>query len=74
MEYEKASADTMVGYDAENAGLLERMRRAASSGTEDVANKVAGLVGEGIESIGEGLKGIKNLDEKFLENDNIVTG
>ena len=70
MEYEKANADTMVGYDAGNAGLLERMRRAASSGTEDVANKVAGLVGEGIESIGEGLRGIKNLDEKFLENEN----
>lgn len=70
MEYEKVNADTMVGYDADNAGLLERMRRAASSGTEDVANKVAGLVGEGIESIGEGLKGIKNLDEKFLENEN----
>lgn len=70
MEYEKANADTMVGYDADNAGLLERMRRATSSGTEDVANKVAGLVGEGIESIGEGLKGIKNLDEKFLENEN----
>ena len=70
IEYEQENADIMVGYDPASSSLPERIRRAMSSGTEDLANKVAGLAGDGIESLGSGVRGIKNLDKEFVEKEN----
>ena len=70
IEYEKENADIMAGYDATTASLPERIRRAMSSGTENLANKVAGLAGETVETLGDGVRGIKNLDKAFVEKEN----
>ncbi len=68
--YQMENADILAGYNADEASLPNKLGRAAMSGSMHVANKVAGLAGEGIESLGGAFHGIKNLDKEFVAKEN----
>ena len=68
--YQMENADILAGYNADEASLPNKLGRAAMSGGANVANKVAGLAGEGIESLGDAFHGIKNLDKEFVAKEN----
>ena len=68
--YQMENADILAGYNADEASLPNKLGRAAMSGSMNVANKVAGLAGEGIESLGGAFHGIKNLDKEFVAKEN----
>ena len=68
--YQMENADILAGYNADEASLPNKLGRAAMSGGANVVNKVAGLAGEGIESLGGAFHGIKNLDKEFVAKEN----
>lgn len=73
-EYIQTNADYLAGNDVDDIGFAENTRRALGSSVENVANKASALLGEGIQSIGEGIVGIKNLDKDFLAKENARLG
>jgi hypothetical protein len=68
--YQMENADILAGYNADEASLPNKLGRAVISGGMNVANRVAGLAGEGIESLGGAFHGIKNLDKEFVAKEN----
>lgn len=70
VKYQMENADILAGYNADEASLPNKLGRATMSGGMNVANKVAGLAGEGIESLGGAFHGIKNLDKEFVAKEN----